>query len=283
MNPGMSKKHASSIGPASASLLVAAVMGLVSCVAPPPCDCGRAVAPPAEDASAASARPAVVHEVRPGDTLGWIAQGYGVTTEAIARINDIRDPHSIEVGQRLRLPANAELVHSVRAGETLASIAASHAIPVSTIVDRNGLRSERLGVGQILVLPPGARLPARPLAPPGRAGRAKRRDGTDRLAHANALLRVAEERYLSAHFDLARDLAREARTLLADVPGSANRRARATFVEGSALAGLGQDDEARKTFEQLGAIDRSFTPPPDWLSPRIRALYPAATSPEPDR
>lgn len=230
-----------------------------------------------EDASASANGPTVVHEVRPGDTLAWIAQGYGVTTETIARINDIPNPDAIAVGQRLRLPAGAELVHSVRADETLAAIAASHAVPVSTIVDRNGLRSARLEIGQILVLPPGARLPAPPLAPADRAAdraKAKRRDVENRRTRADALLLVAEDRYLSAHFDLARDLAREARMLLADVPGSANRRARATFVEGSALAGLGRDDEAREAFAKLRAIDRSFAPPADWLSPRIRALYP---------
>jgi len=284
----LSKKHAPPIDPALASRLETAVMsfvviGLLSCAAPPPCDCGHEAAAPAEDASAVSDRPAIVHEVRSGDTLAWIAQGYGVTIEAIARINEIRDPHSIGVGQRLRLPPGAELVHAVRAGETLASIAASHAVPVSTIVDRNGLGSEGLAVGQILVLPPEARLPAPRLAPADRASRAKRQDGSDRMARADALLRVAEERYRSAHFDLARDLAREAGTLLEGVPGSANRRARAHFVEGSALAGLGRDDEARTAFEQLQAIDRDFAPPSDWLSPRIRALYPTATNPESDR
>ncbi|MCD6290650.1 MAG: LysM peptidoglycan-binding domain-containing protein, partial [Anaerolineae bacterium] len=47
----------------------------------------------------------VVHIVRPGQTLYWIAQHYGVTVGEIMRANHLRNPHLIYVGQRLIIPS----------------------------------------------------------------------------------------------------------------------------------------------------------------------------------
>ena len=44
---------------------------------------------------------AVTHTVRAGETLGLLAQQYGVTVEALVSRNDIQDPNLIEVGQVL--------------------------------------------------------------------------------------------------------------------------------------------------------------------------------------
>lgn len=46
----------------------------------------------------------VWHEVQPGETLLIIAELYGVTPELIQAANNITDPDSIYVGQRLRIP-----------------------------------------------------------------------------------------------------------------------------------------------------------------------------------
>jgi len=45
-----------------------------------------------------------VHVVQPGENLYRIALHYGVTVEAIARANGIRDERQLEVGTRLRIP-----------------------------------------------------------------------------------------------------------------------------------------------------------------------------------
>lgn len=45
-----------------------------------------------------------IHTVEQGDTLGEIAQRYGVSIDEIAQINHIRDRHKISVGQQLVLP-----------------------------------------------------------------------------------------------------------------------------------------------------------------------------------
>ncbi|MGH2398566.1 MAG: NlpC/P60 family protein [bacterium] len=50
-----------------------------------------------------SARP-LTHTVRPGENLYRIALRYGVTVEAIARANGLRDPERIRAGQVLTIP-----------------------------------------------------------------------------------------------------------------------------------------------------------------------------------
>lgn len=47
------------------------------------------------------------HVVRPGETLSEIGYAYRIPYRELAVLNDIRNPHRIEVGQRLRLPHGA--------------------------------------------------------------------------------------------------------------------------------------------------------------------------------
>jgi murein DD-endopeptidase MepM/ murein hydrolase activator NlpD len=57
-------------------------------------------------------RPAVqqdsgLYAVQPGDTLGTIAQLYGLTVEQITAVNTIADPNALEVGQLLTIPGGS--------------------------------------------------------------------------------------------------------------------------------------------------------------------------------
>jgi len=49
-------------------------------------------------------RRGVWHTVQPGESLSGIAQRYGVSMETIMTANDLRDPNTIVVGQRLLIP-----------------------------------------------------------------------------------------------------------------------------------------------------------------------------------
>lgn len=49
---------------------------------------------------------ATYHTVQSGETLGKIAQQYGVTTAALANANGIANPNMIRVGQKLIVPAH---------------------------------------------------------------------------------------------------------------------------------------------------------------------------------
>src|SRR5512145_326901 len=112
----------------------------------------------------------VYHHVRKGDTLGAIADKYGVSVAAIKTANKIRGT-LIRPGQDLlitaaptgmstqsatasieaRAPRNTSDKHIVRRGDTLWSIARSHGVTIESIASTNGLsRDDTLAVGQVL-------------------------------------------------------------------------------------------------------------------------------------
>jgi murein DD-endopeptidase MepM/ murein hydrolase activator NlpD len=45
--------------------------------------------------------------VRPGETLAAIGRSYGVNWQTLAQVNQLGDPHRIEVGQMLWIPSHA--------------------------------------------------------------------------------------------------------------------------------------------------------------------------------
>ncbi len=129
----------------------------------------------------------VTHVVRRGDSLSRIASDYGVSLSRIRAENGLRGDR-ILVGQRLRLPvlrpapAQASVVsrmpapeplpvaseavaaaepaldeewatHVVRRGDSLSRIASDYGVSLSRIRAENGLRGDRILVGQRLRLP----------------------------------------------------------------------------------------------------------------------------------
>jgi len=65
------------------------------------------------------------HQVRPGESLSVIGQRYGVSYQEIARLNNIRDPNRIEIGQQLRIPRSAR----VRPAPSASSLRQMAAVP----------------------------------------------------------------------------------------------------------------------------------------------------------
>lgn len=201
----------------------------------------------------------------PGDTLARIADGYGVELGALARANGIDDVDRIRVGQRLVIPGGGRIVHRLRPGESLDDVARRYGVPVSTIARANGIADPaRVEVGRRLVMPRGASLPPPPSAP------------DPAVEGARARLDEAVEAYRAARFDAALASAREAESLLDGRRDADPVRARAAFVGGAALAGLGDDEPARESFARARSLDPHFEPPEGWLSPRLEALYRAA-------
>jgi membrane-bound lytic murein transglycosylase D len=117
----------------------------------------------------------VYHHVRKGDTLGGIADKYGVSIAAIKTSNKIHGT-LIRPGQDLLItaaptgmgsagstltasldrpaPRNTSDKHIVRRGDTLWSIARSHGVTMESIASSNGLSSDdTLAVGQVLSIP----------------------------------------------------------------------------------------------------------------------------------
>ncbi len=104
-----------------------------------------------------------MHIVRPGESLGKIAQRYNTTVAALQRLNGIKNAALIPVGKKLRISANSPdkataryVKHRVRRGQTLGSIARHYGTKVSILKRLNGVKNvKRLQIGQVLRIPTG--------------------------------------------------------------------------------------------------------------------------------
>lgn len=111
-----------------------------------------------------------IYRVKPGDSLYEISGRFGVSISALKAVNGL-EGSSLRAGQKLVIPATArtqptkadaepagsgdasDTVYRVKSGDTLSSIAARFGTSVKAIKDLNGLRSNRLSVGQRIKLP----------------------------------------------------------------------------------------------------------------------------------
>ncbi|MER6832716.1 LysM peptidoglycan-binding domain-containing protein [Streptomyces cellulosae] len=96
------------------------------------------------------------YTVKRGDTLWAIARDHGTTVPVLVDLNDLRDPSSLSVGQKLKVPGAVSRTYTVRKGDTLWSIATNElgsGARYAEIRSLNNLRSDALAVGQKLKLP----------------------------------------------------------------------------------------------------------------------------------
>ncbi len=77
-----------------------------------------------------------IYVVEPGDTIGSIAQQFGVTTERLIVDNELPNPDNLVVGQSIvvRVP---EVVHTIVQGDTLTSIAEQYDTTTLRILQNN--------------------------------------------------------------------------------------------------------------------------------------------------
>lgn len=108
--------------------------------------------PPPDDPSI------VIHIVQRGENLFRIAMSYGLSTDEVARANNITNPGSILVGQRLIIPLNGLPVqeempetHIVQPGESLQRIADLYGLTTDMLIQLNSIENpNRIFVGQVL-------------------------------------------------------------------------------------------------------------------------------------
>ncbi len=115
-------------------------------------------------ATTVSAQGGDVHYVRFGETLGTIADQYGVSTQSIMGHNGLANPDLIYVGQPLIIPgsspanygtsAGCASYHVVAMGDTLSGIAYNNGISMQVLMQQNGIyNSDLVYIGQKLCLP----------------------------------------------------------------------------------------------------------------------------------
>ncbi len=130
--------------------------------------------PPTPVTTSAAAR---TYTVKSGDTLMKIARKFGTSADAIQKINSIKNPAALKIGQTLRLPggggsttaktpAPAEPtgtsagkvptagVYIAKKGETIYSIAKRHGVSENQLLSFNNIKSAKsLREGQSLKIP----------------------------------------------------------------------------------------------------------------------------------
>ncbi len=136
-------------------------------------------APPTEETLPAED---IVYTVVAGDTLGKIAERFGLTVEEIAAANNLTSVHTLDVGQQLLIPLGGgsvveqppaepttapvveetvapppaeEQIHIVQAGDNLYRIGLRYGFTIQELVTYNNLTNpDRLEIGQQIRIPP---------------------------------------------------------------------------------------------------------------------------------
>jgi len=107
------------------------------------------------------------YEVNPGDTLGSIAEKFGISVDTIKWANSLKTEKLIP-GQSLRIPPVTGIVHKVAAGESIYSLAKKYKSDPQKIVnfpanDFADLDTFALNIGQVLFVPDGVMPEAAPI------------------------------------------------------------------------------------------------------------------------
>lgn len=103
--------------------------------------------------SSSSSTNRIRYRVKRGDTLSGIASKYRTSVRNLKNWNNLRSTR-IRSGQMLTIYSGSAPTtkHKVRRGETLTEIARRYGTSVSRIKSWNGLRSDRIRIGQVLTV-----------------------------------------------------------------------------------------------------------------------------------
>lgn len=92
--------------------------------------------------------------VKGGDTLSSIARRHELEAKELAKLNKIRSPYTLSIGQRLVLPPGSgespRIVYTVQDGNSIEEIADMFSVRDRDIMSWNELRSSKLKEGQTL-------------------------------------------------------------------------------------------------------------------------------------
>ncbi len=104
------------------------------------------------------------HRVTPGDTLAGLARTYHTSSHAIAEANDL-DGQELQTDSKLIIPiapgrrvddgvqySRRATRYRVRKGDTLSSVADDFGVPLERLRRWNGIRSQRLRPGRVLLI-----------------------------------------------------------------------------------------------------------------------------------
>ncbi|MCS6835084.1 MAG: LysM peptidoglycan-binding domain-containing protein [Anaerolineae bacterium] len=106
-----------------------------------------------------------IHVLQRGETLEGLAQAYGLSLADLLRLNSLSDAQSVQVGQRLLVPAqiiadSPTQPYIVQPGETLDSLANRFGLAIAELIQINGITDpNQVYSGQVIQLPSSVQLP----------------------------------------------------------------------------------------------------------------------------
>lgn len=96
-----------------------------------------------------------VYTVQGGDTLGGIAEMFGVSTNTIVWANNLKSK-TLKVGQELVILPITGVKHTVKSGDTLESIAKKYKAELDDVLSYNNLdKSSKIAIGDVIIIPDG--------------------------------------------------------------------------------------------------------------------------------
>ncbi len=112
----------------------------------------------------------IEYTVTEGDTIGTIAEKFGVDQETILWQNDLTAKSTIKPGQTLEILPVTGISHQVKKGDTVYSIAKRYDIDAQQIVNYpfNTFANDEtfaLAIGQVIIVPDGVKPSERPSTP----------------------------------------------------------------------------------------------------------------------
>ncbi len=97
-----------------------------------------------------------VYIVREGDTLGGIAETFGVSTNTIKWANDIKRGSTINIGQKLVILPITGIKYTIKNGGTLRDVIKKHGGSLEEAAEYNGIGpDEDLAKGTVVIIPDG--------------------------------------------------------------------------------------------------------------------------------
>ncbi len=97
------------------------------------------------------------YKIEKGDTIGEIAQNFGLNQDTLLSVNGIKNSRLIQIGQVLKVPNQDGIMYTVKSGDTLLAVAEKYESESGAIQTANELFSETIYPNSRLFLP-GARL-----------------------------------------------------------------------------------------------------------------------------
>ena len=96
----------------------------------------------------------IIYTVHAGDTIGSVAQMFGVTRQTVMSSNNLTAGEALKVGDILAIPPVSGKIHLVKKGDTLATLAKKYSVSALDIAVYNDLDADStLTAGDTIIIP----------------------------------------------------------------------------------------------------------------------------------